>query len=184
MFGRLARLVPATGGPYAYTRAGFGDFAGFLVAWGYWITLWSGNAAVAVALSGYLAYFLPILREQPVAGLAAALGAIWLVTLINVRGVKEAGLFQVVTTILKLVPLLLTATVGLAFVGPLALRAAEHERSRHLRRAGGLQRPDPVGLPGAGVGDRPGRGGRAPGSHHPARHRARHDASRRCSTSW
>jgi len=51
VFGRLARLVPATGGPYAYTRAGFGDFAGFLVAWGYWITLWSGNAAVAVALS-------------------------------------------------------------------------------------------------------------------------------------
>jgi APA family basic amino acid/polyamine antiporter len=118
VFGRLARLVPATGGPYAYTRAGFGDFAGFLVAWGYWITLWSGNAAVAVALSGYLAYFLPILREQPVAGLAAALGAIWLVTLINVRGVKEAGLFQVATTILKLVPLLLTATVGLAFVAP------------------------------------------------------------------
>ena len=118
VFGRLARLVPATGGPYAYTRAGFGDFAGFLVAWGYWITLWSGNAAVAVALSGYLAYFLPILREQPVAGLAAALGAIWLVTLINVRGVKEAGLFQVATTVLKLVPLLLTATVGLAFVAP------------------------------------------------------------------
>jgi amino acid transporter len=54
VFGRLARLVPETGGPYAYTRAGFGDFAGFLVAWGYWITLWCGNAAVAVALSGYL----------------------------------------------------------------------------------------------------------------------------------
>ena len=118
VFGRLARLVPATGGPYAYTRAGFGDFAGFLVAWGYWITLWSGNAAVAVALSGYLAYFVPLLRAQPLAGLAGALAAIWLVTWINVRGVKEAGAFQMVTTVLKLVPLLLVATVGLAYVEP------------------------------------------------------------------
>src|SRR4051794_39855470 len=89
-----------------------------LVAWGYWITLWAGNAAVAVALSGYLAYFVPLLREQPVAGLGAALGAIWLVTWVNVRGVKEAGVFQVVTTALKLVPLVLIALVGLAFVEP------------------------------------------------------------------
>lgn len=129
VFGRLARLVPETGGPYAYTRAGFGDFAGFLVAWGYWITLWSGNAAVAVALSGYLAYFLPVLREQPLAGLGAALGAIWLVTWINVRGVKEAGLFQIATTVLKLVPLVLVATVGLAFVTPthfLPINASDH----------------------------------------------------------
>ena len=59
VFGRLSRHVPKTGGPYAYTRAGFGDFAGFLVAWGYWIALWSGNAAVAVAFAGYLGYFFP-----------------------------------------------------------------------------------------------------------------------------
>jgi len=124
VFGRLARLVPETGGPYAYTRAGFGDFPGFLVAWGYWITLWSGNAAVAVAASGYLAYFFPVLREQPVAGLGAAIATIWLVTWINVRGVKEAGLFQVATTLLKLVPLLLVATVGLAFVDPTNLTPA------------------------------------------------------------
>src|SRR4051794_41553444 len=65
VFGRLARLVPETGGPYAYTRAGFGDFAGFLVAWGYWITLWSGNAAVAVALSGSLPLLPPLPPGQP-----------------------------------------------------------------------------------------------------------------------
>jgi arginine:agmatine antiporter len=33
-FARLSRLSPATGGPYAYSRMGFGDFAGFLVAGG------------------------------------------------------------------------------------------------------------------------------------------------------
>ena len=35
VFSNLSKLVPnKTGGPYVYTRAGFGDFAGFLVAWG------------------------------------------------------------------------------------------------------------------------------------------------------
>jgi len=37
IFGRLSRLVMKTGGPYAYTEAGYGDFAGFIIAWGYWI---------------------------------------------------------------------------------------------------------------------------------------------------
>src|SRR3954470_4161534 len=39
-FARLARLDPAQGGPYAYSRVAFGDFAGFLIAWGYWISIW------------------------------------------------------------------------------------------------------------------------------------------------
>ena len=42
IFGRLSRLVMKTGGPYAYTEAGYGDFAGFIIAWGYWIALWTG----------------------------------------------------------------------------------------------------------------------------------------------
>jgi basic amino acid/polyamine antiporter, APA family len=33
-FAKLARLAPATGGPYAYTRMAYGDFAGFIIAWG------------------------------------------------------------------------------------------------------------------------------------------------------
>src|SRR3954449_165825 len=48
-FARLARMTPATGGPYAYTRLGFGDFAGFLVAWGYWISIWASLPVIAVA---------------------------------------------------------------------------------------------------------------------------------------
>ena len=104
IFGRLARLVPKTGGPYAYSREGFGDFAGFLIAWGYWIALWAGNAAVAVAFAGYLGFLFPVVADNALVGLAAALGAIWLLTWINVRGVREAGAVQLVTTILKLVP--------------------------------------------------------------------------------
>jgi APA family basic amino acid/polyamine antiporter len=116
IFGRLARLVPKTGGPYAYTREGFGDFGGFLIAWGYWIALWAGNAGVAVAFAGYIGFLIPPIAESKVASLATALVAIWLLTWINVRGVKEAGMIQLVTTVLKVIPLALIGIIGLAWI--------------------------------------------------------------------
>ncbi len=116
IFGRLAATTPKTGGPYAYAREGFGDFAGFLIAWGYWIALWSGNAAVAVAFAGYLSFLVPFIGESQIAGLAAALGAIWLLTWMNVRGVKEAGIIQLVTTVMKLVPILILIVFGVAYI--------------------------------------------------------------------
>ncbi|MER6591113.1 amino acid permease [Micromonospora purpureochromogenes] len=57
VFARLGRAFPHTGGPYAYSRRAFGDFVGFLTAWGYWIAAWVGNAAIAVAFVSYLGYF-------------------------------------------------------------------------------------------------------------------------------
>lgn len=116
IFGRLARLSPRTGGPYAFARDGFGDFAGFLVAWGYWIALWSGNAAVAVAFAGYLGFLIPSVGSSPLAGLAAALGAIWILTGLNIRGVREAGIVQTLTTGMKLFPLLTLIVLGIAHV--------------------------------------------------------------------
>ncbi len=118
LFGRLSQLVHKTGGPYAYTEAGYGEFAGFLIAWGYWITLWTGNAAVAVALAGYVGFLVPAIGESSGYSLLTALAAIWLLTLINVRGVKEAGAVQVLTTVLKLVPLLLIGVLGWWWVEP------------------------------------------------------------------
>src|SRR5262245_13955115 len=50
VFARLSRLLPRTGGPYAYCREAFGDFLGFQVAYNYWIALWVGNAAIVVTL--------------------------------------------------------------------------------------------------------------------------------------
>ncbi|MFN7184367.1 MAG: amino acid permease, partial [Thermomonas haemolytica] len=47
-FARLAVQWPHTGGPYAYARRGFGDRAGFAIAWSYWVSIWSGMAAIAV----------------------------------------------------------------------------------------------------------------------------------------
>lgn len=117
MFGRLARLVPRTGGPYAYTRAGFGEFAGFLIAWGYWIALWAGNAGVAVAFTGYVGHFVPG-AASGLPGLAVGLAALWTLTLVNMRGVGTAGIVQLVTTVLKLLPLLALVAAGVAVIQP------------------------------------------------------------------
>lgn len=116
VFARLARLHPAAGGPYAYTKQSFGDLAGFLVAWGYWISVWCTLAALAVAFVGYLDPFIPSLvrRRGPAALLAIA--AVWLLTIVNLRGLAAAGRVQIVTTALKLVPLLLLGVAALFFL--------------------------------------------------------------------
>ncbi|MBI3265415.1 MAG: amino acid permease, partial [Acidobacteria bacterium] len=91
VFARLARLDPAAGGPYAYTRRAFGDLAGFLVAWGYWISCWCTNAALAVAFVGYLDPFFPTVVRQPAAAALMAIATVWLLTAVNIRGVRAAG---------------------------------------------------------------------------------------------
>lgn len=116
VFARLSRLVKKSGGPYTFTREGFGDFPGFLVAWGYWISIWTTNAAIAVAFVSYLTVFWPTLSSSPLLAAAVGLATIWLLTLVNVRGVHAAGVVQLVTTVLKLLPLAAIATIGLVYV--------------------------------------------------------------------
>lgn len=116
VFAGLSRQVSGSGGPYTYTRAAFGDLPGFLVGWGYWISMVAGNAAIATALVGYLTVFFPVLDSEPMFATGVALAAIWLLVLINVLGVKEAGRIQVLTTILKLLPLIVIGLAGLFFI--------------------------------------------------------------------
>jgi len=117
VFSNLSILMPqANGGPYAYSRRGFGDFAGFLVAWGYWISIWCTNAAIAVSLVSALSTFFPILATNAVVAIATGLGAIWLLTWINTLGIVTSGKLQLVTTLLKIIPLLLVGIGGLFFI--------------------------------------------------------------------
>jgi APA family basic amino acid/polyamine antiporter len=118
VFARLTPMIPKAGGPYAYTREAYGDFAGFWVAWGYWIALWTGNAAIAVALAGYLRVFIPVFEGNARLCAAAAIAAVWVLTWVNTLGIRRAGALQVVTVILKLVPLLAIGTAGLFWMKP------------------------------------------------------------------
>jgi APA family basic amino acid/polyamine antiporter len=117
VFSWLSQLMPvANGGPYAYTREGLGDFAAFLVAWGYWLSIWSTNAAIAVAFLSYLTVFFPALGINSMFAVGVGLSAIWFLTWINTRGIRDAGAVQVITTILKIAPLLLVTIGGLFYI--------------------------------------------------------------------
>ncbi len=117
-FARLARVAPATGGPYAYTRLAYGDFAGFLVGWGYWISIWASLPAIAAAFTGSAIALIPGLQGSRPIGVAITLGAIWLVVIANLRGVKTAGIIASLTTLAKLVPFGAISLLGLFSVRP------------------------------------------------------------------
>ncbi len=117
VYSHLSKLMPAAdGGPYAYSRRGLGDFAGFLVAWGYWISIWCTNAAIAVSLISALSTFFPALTNNPAAAILTGLGLIWLLTWVNTLGIVTSGKLQLVTTVLKIIPLVLVAAGSLFFI--------------------------------------------------------------------
>ncbi|MBT8308286.1 MAG: amino acid permease [Maribacter sp.] len=119
VFSKLSTLVRnKDGGPYVYTKEGIGDFAGFLVAWGYWISIWVANAAIAIAFVSALSVFFPVLETNAIYAVLLGLGAIWFLTWVNSRGVRESGKMQVATTLLKLIPLLLVIIGGLFYFNP------------------------------------------------------------------
>lgn len=104
VFAKLARHMPRTGGPYAYTRDALGEMPGFIVAWSYWISVWSANAAISIAAVSYMSSFLPGLAATPGLPALCAIALIWLFTIVNALGVALAGRVQVATTALKLIP--------------------------------------------------------------------------------
>ncbi len=108
-------IVSKSGGPYVYSKAGFGDFIGFLVAWGYWIACWVGNGAIAIAIIGAASFFIPELATNSVLSVSLGLALIWVFTWINSRGIKETGKIQLITTVLKILPLLFVIIIGVFY---------------------------------------------------------------------
>jgi len=116
MFANLSRHVTRAGGPYAYAHAAFGDFGGFLVAWGFWISLWTACAGIAIAFIGYAGAIIPAIDQSPALGIVSGLLLIWTLVGVNIAGVRESGILSLATTILKLIPLIVIGSVGLLFV--------------------------------------------------------------------
>jgi APA family basic amino acid/polyamine antiporter len=117
LFSHLSKLLPnSQGGPYAYSKSALGDFAGFLVAWGYWISILFTNAAITVTFVSYLSVFFPALSANNILSAITGLGAITLLTWVNTKGLKTAGKVQVITTIMKLTPLIFISFIGIFYI--------------------------------------------------------------------
>ncbi|MGH2294252.1 arginine-ornithine antiporter [Pseudomonas capeferrum] len=115
VFQTLANRKPdLDGGVYAYAKAGFGDYMGFSSAWGYWISAWLGNVGYFVLLFSTLGYFFPIFGEgnTPAAIIGASI-LLWAVHFLVLRGIKEAAFINLVTTVAKIVPLVLFTLICL-----------------------------------------------------------------------
>ncbi|CAI8850719.1 MULTISPECIES: arginine-ornithine antiporter [Pseudomonas] len=115
VFQTLANRKPdLDGGVYAYAKAGFGDYMGFSSAWGYWISAWLGNVGYFVLLFSTLGYFFPVFGEgNTVAAVIGASVLLWGVHFLVLRGIKEAAFINLVTTVAKVVPLLLFVLIAI-----------------------------------------------------------------------
>jgi amino acid transporter len=124
-FASLGTALPRTGGPIVYTRAAFGDFAGFLIAWTYWIGAWVGNAAIITAFMLYFTYFVPS-TATPVLAFLITSGVLWFFTLINILGVKGAGRVSVITTVLKVGALVVFVVIAALHFNPAMLNTVSN----------------------------------------------------------
>jgi basic amino acid/polyamine antiporter, APA family len=117
LFGQLTKRVPnSDGGLYAYARHEFGDFAGYLTGWCYWVQAWAGNAAIVAAWVLYVDALFGISHPSAMTNWGIALLGLWVPAAVNLAGVRNMAWFQNVTVVLKFLPLLFVGIVGWFFV--------------------------------------------------------------------
>ncbi len=110
VFSHLAHALPHADGPYGYIRSTLGDLPAYMALWAYWVSLWLTNAALATGVVGYITVVFPVLDAIHPA--VFALGLLWTLVIINLFGVRAGGGVQIVTTALKLLPMLAIALLG------------------------------------------------------------------------
>ena len=111
IFRRLSLRYPGKSGPFHYTKESFGEFIGFFVIWGYWISILLVNASLAVAITSYSTVFFSNLNDTTIS-IPFSIFVVIIIALLNNYGIKNVGKFQYITSILKVMPLLITVIVG------------------------------------------------------------------------
>ena len=109
---RLVKRIPKTGGPYVYVNEGLGKFSGFIIAWTYWVACVSAIAGISIAFVGYLGFFLPQIANSQIHALLASLLLIWIIVFLNIRSLENSSKFQLISTLLKLLPLIFIVLLG------------------------------------------------------------------------
>lgn len=124
----LSRARPEATGTLAICASALGPLPGVLIAWSMWVGVWAANAFIALTAVRYLAVFWPPLAASSFNLVIGAVALLWLITLLNLRGARTAGGFQVATTLIKLVPIaaIVILLTQLGASGGLATDAHRH----------------------------------------------------------
>ncbi len=113
-FAQCAMLLPKVGGPYAYAKAAWGPFAGFIVGWSLWLAEWISLAVFPIAFTQYLMFFLPNLDFLTQSIIKVLFVAFLAFT--NIVGVRAAGRINDALTLFKLAPLVFFVIAGLGWI--------------------------------------------------------------------
>lgn len=111
IYAELGTRLPNTGGEYVYLHRAFGPFIGFLFGWAQlFIIRTSPAAGLSLAAADYIGHFIPL---HGMAHTGVALGIIAFIGVLNYVGIRQASVFQNLTTIIKVVGLLALVVAGL-----------------------------------------------------------------------
>ncbi len=131
-YAELGAMKPQAGGEYVYVRDGYGPLAGFLYAWTWFVI--AKPASVATVVTGLVrilgtfpvfSFFYTKIISSPIGitwGQLVAIAAAILISVLNYLGVKKAGEFQLVFTVLKVVIILGIVVVCFSGMGAVAGR--------------------------------------------------------------
>ena len=108
VFQSLAERKPKLdAGVFVYAKEGFGDYPGFLSAFGYWIGSCIGNTSYWVLIKSTLGAFFPVFGDgNTIVAIVVASIGIWLFHFLILRGVKQAAFINTVVTFAKVIPIL------------------------------------------------------------------------------
>jgi APA family basic amino acid/polyamine antiporter len=109
-FAALARKLPEADGPFGYVRSTLSEAIAFPALWSYWISCWVTLPVLSIGVVGYFINVFPAAAAIPPALLAVSF--MWTFVGVNLLGIKSGGRVQVVTSLLKIVPLVLVLVVG------------------------------------------------------------------------
>ena len=107
VFQTLSRRRPdLDAGIYAYAKAGFGNYLGFVSAVGYWIGCCLADVACLILIKATLGQFFPVFGDgTTIVAIVAASLLLWAVHILVLRGVKQAAALNTIATIAKIVPI-------------------------------------------------------------------------------
>lgn len=106
----LTTAIPVEGGFYRWTRAGFGDFWGFLAGWWNWTASFLLGSAYAVLFTDYLSFFFPAITGWKHYMISIAVVAF--IGWVNVRGIRMVGVLSTVLEISILLPIIALCAIA------------------------------------------------------------------------